>query len=249
MMDPPYKWKFSFFLCPSCGKSILVSLKSPSKDSKQPRHSKLINDSSFSSICVRCFSNYTGLAMVDALKRHHSFKEGDTCWEMSTYGSTVKYLSKYSTNLLLSEFVPGVTSGNYVNGILIEDVRATSFNSSSIDLITCNQVFEHVPEFQQALSECHRILKSKGALFFSVPLYSRNNTLKYAEIVQDKLCFLGDPEFHDSRMGGPASAPVFWHFSINDITNLVSSFGFSVQIKEISPNSSVIAYVIIARKR
>ena len=60
--------------------------------------------------------------------------------------------------------------------------------------------------------------------------------------------YIGKPEFHDSRIGGPGSAPVFWHISINDIEKKLSEFGFQTEVIHIGPNNQSFSQVIYARK-
>ena len=75
--------------------------------------------------------------------------------------------------------------------------------------------------------EIHRVLRAGGALIFSVPMYDTPSTLQTAELKDGKVVFFGEPEYHDSRIGGAKSAPVFWRHSQHDICSRVSQAGFS----------------------
>lgn len=108
-----------------------------------------------------------------------------------------------------------------------QDVQALTFENNSFDLVTSNQVFEHVPNDEQGLSECARVLKDGGALIFGVPLHEIEQTKRVARIENRKIVFIGAPEYHDSRIGGAKSSPVFWHFSACDIARRVKDCGFS----------------------
>lgn len=50
-----------------------------------------------------------------------------------------------------------------------EDLRSTSFDDNSLDLITSTEVFEHIPDPYYAFKEICRILKPKGMHIFTVP--------------------------------------------------------------------------------
>ena len=105
-----------------------------------------------------------------------------------------------------------------------------SFQDFSIDLITSNQVFEHVPNYIIGFRECYRVLKEGGALIFSVPLYDLPNTEKLAEIIDGKVVFYSPPEYHDSRIAGPKSALTFWRHSKNDICEALMEVGFDAEV-------------------
>ncbi|MFQ5601806.1 MAG: class I SAM-dependent methyltransferase [bacterium] len=48
------------------------------------------------------------------------------------------------------------------------------FRSDSFDSILCSEVIEHVPDPQQVLYECHRILKRGGKILLTTPNYKQN---------------------------------------------------------------------------
>jgi predicted SAM-dependent methyltransferase len=100
-----------------------------------------------------------------------------------------------------SEFFPGKTSGQLVNEVLNQDVQNLSFADSSIDLITSNQVFEHVPNDVLGYFECYRVLRKNCALIFSVPLYDIPKTTMLAESIDGRIQFYGEPEYHDTVRG------------------------------------------------
>ena len=163
---------------------------------------------------------------------------------MSTYGATLSFLRKYVDHVYESEYFEGKRSGEIVNGILNQDVQETSFSDSSLDLITSNQVFEHVPDDIKGFAECFRVLRPGGALLFTVPLYDIPVTEKLAEIRDGKLAYFTKPEYHDSRTAGPESILTFWHHSVNDISERVSSVGFDVTVEDVC----IATYPITATK-
>ncbi len=50
------------------------------------------------------------------------------------------------------------------------DMQRMRFADSSIDIIIHSDTLEHVPESKTALSECWRVLKTGGHLFYTVPI-------------------------------------------------------------------------------
>jgi hypothetical protein len=71
-----------------------------------------------------------------------------------------------------------------------------------------------------------------------------------AELIDGNIHFQGEPEYHDSRAGGPKSVLTFWHHSIHDIADRVSRTGFKVNLVDvmISPAQKLPAKVIYAVK-
>ncbi len=101
---------------------------------------------------------------------------------------------------------------------------------------------------EQSFIECYRVLKKNGALIFSVPFFDIEKTISKAYLENGNIKFIGDPEFHDSRLGGPYSAPVFWHISINNIQEILSRIGFQTEIISFGPNNKSFSQVVYAMK-
>lgn len=209
--NSPIKWRFSRDICPRCGPSVFVHLR----------------PDAFMTRCLRCVNNSNNLALIKTII--DSNLKLNVSWEMSTYGATHDFLRQNSQKFLSSEFKEGYSSGSCFNGVRIEDATSSSFEDETFDLITSNQVFEHIPNDLAAYEECYRILKLDGVLLFSVPLYDNPVTTKKAEIINGEIKFYGQPEFHNSRLEGPASAPTFWHHSRYDLPDRVAKCGFEVE--------------------
>jgi SAM-dependent methyltransferase len=200
--------------------------------------------------CLYCGANGTNLSLIPVIKNPMNSTPTFTAWEMSTYGGTLEYLRKNVEVVIESEFFPGHPRGQPVDGVLNEDVQKVSFKDSSIDLITSNQVLEHVPDDIRGYAECYRVLRKNGALIFSVPLYDIPQTRMLAALIDGRVHFYCEPEYHDSRAGGPKSVLTFWHHSIHDIATRVSRAGFKVNLIDVMISSSqkVPAKVIYAVK-
>jgi SAM-dependent methyltransferase len=209
--EPVYRWRVAIGRCPVCGPTCFIMLK----------------PDPFTTRCLRCRANITNLSIVSAIKTAVGCPRGKTAYEMSSYGSTWQYLRDNSADFHFSEYFPGHASGEHVNGVRNEDATKLSFESESFDIITSNQVFEHICEDQKAYKECWRTLKPGGSLIFTVPMHDTPRTEQVATITNGKIEWLSTPEFHSSRSTGPNSVPVFWRFSWRDIVERVSAAGFS----------------------
>jgi len=215
--DPLYKWRISKTFCPNCGGKYFL----------------VMRPDAFMIRCLSCRANGTNLSLIPLIKKHRKSYPVREAWEMSTYGATLSFLKKHVDHVIESEYFDGKQSGEIVGGILNQDVQKTSFPDSSLDLITSNQVFEHVPDDIKGYAECFRVLRPGGALLFTVPLYGIPATEKLAEIRDGELIFFKKPEYHDSRTTGPESVLTFWHHSLNDIAERVSSVGFDVAVEDV----------------
>src|SRR5687768_676659 len=105
--DPIYKWRISRSFCPSCGGKYFLSLRSDA----------------FMTRCLSCGANGTNLSLIPVIKSHTKTNPILTAWEMSTYGGTLYYLKENVSEVIESEFFPGKTPGQPVNGVLNEDVQ------------------------------------------------------------------------------------------------------------------------------
>jgi hypothetical protein len=231
---PPWTWRISCSICPSCGGKYFISM----------------GRDAFMTRCLSCRANVTNLSLIPVIQMHSSVHEIQSCWEMSTYGATLDYLESSFDLVYKTEYYQGALPGEIIKGIRNEDVQNTSFPDASLDLITSNQVFEHVPDDIKGFGECYRVLKRGGALIFTVPLYSFPKTERLAEILEDKLVVYGEPEYHDSRTDGPNTALTFWHHSSLDICERVSKVGFDAKLMTITipPSQRIPIQVIYAVK-
>lgn len=149
-------------------------------------------------------------------------------YELSTFGKTLDFLKANFGTVHTSEYFPDKNIGEVHNGIMNQDVTRLTYEASKFDLVTSSQVFEHVLDDLRGFSECCRVLKSGGAFIFSIPLYNTAATHQISRMKDGKIEWLiTPPEYHDSRLGGPESAPVFWRHSKQDIVERVLSAGFS----------------------
>jgi len=201
--------------------------------------------------CLRCRANVTGLSPIPVIKSHFASTAGKRVYEMSSYGITLAYLRRAFADVTISEYMPNVELGSTVDGTLIQDVQRLTFADESFDLITSNQVFEHVPDDVQGFRECLRTLRRGGAMIFTVPLHDIPKTKPLAKLSNSGVIHLQAPEYHSSRKGGAYSELTFWHHSMHDIADRVKQAGFdSVSVAEvlIAPCQRRVAKVVYAIK-
>lgn len=199
--DPIYRWRVESAQCPLCGPAFFLAL---AEDPFRVR-------------CLNCKANVTNLAIAEAVRQRAIDLRKISAYEMSTYGSIYKFLKRHCRLVESSEYLPGAEPGALVGGIRNEDAQNLSFEDCSFDLVTSNQVFEHVPDIVRCFRECRRVLKPGGILLFTVPLHDATETQQVATLERGAIRWLSQPEYHSSRSTGRNSVPVFWRFSVHDI--------------------------------
>lgn len=217
--DAPYRWRAGKGQCPMCGTSIFISMGTIPL---------LVR-------CIKCRATAGGLSLIPVIKEHLGNKASHSvCYELSSYGVTLNWLKAHVKSVITSEFYPDAPLGSVVDGHLNQDIQKLTLADNTFDLVTSNYVFEHVEDDGAGFAEICRVLKPGGATILSIPLYDTPQTLQWAQIVDGKIFFFGEPEYHDSRIGGAQSAPVFWRHSMHDICQRLKDAGFSrVELREI----------------
>ena len=109
-------------------------------------------------------------------------------------------------------------SGQISKGLRHEDLTSLSFADESIDLVVSNDVFEHVPRPERALSECARVLRRGGNILATMPLHEdRDQSVVRARLDDDGVKHLLPPEFHGNPLSHKGSL-VFTDFGWDFIT-------------------------------
>ena len=101
------------------------------------------------------------------------------------------------------------------------NIEDTKLKDSSIDIIICNHVLEHVSNYDRALNELHRIIKHDGLIILSFPI-----DLKYDEVYEDKTIISNDErikyfgQFDHLRIFGKNSKKLLrkYGFIVKEIT-------------------------------
>ncbi len=96
-----------------------------------------------------------------------------------------------------SEFIDGAASGSVVDGVLCQDLQATSFADASFDLVITEDVLEHVAEPRRAFADIRRILRPGGWHVGTIPVnWARETTAARAVLENGAVRHLMPPEYH-----------------------------------------------------
>lgn len=82
-------------------------------------------------------------------------------------GGRGKPYAEFFRDRVLRHFVVDIEAGKSVD--LVGDARVLPVADSSVDVILCTQVIEHIPEPVPVLQEIWRVLRPGGTLILSVP--------------------------------------------------------------------------------
>ncbi|MBI5589576.1 MAG: class I SAM-dependent methyltransferase [Deltaproteobacteria bacterium] len=140
-----------------------------------------------------------------------------------------KWLKGAYANVIGSEFLGPeyISKSKNTRGIRNEDLTGLSFRDEAFDFVLSFDVFEHIPNYRKAFSECRRVLKKGGVLFFTIPfdLHSARNIIR-AEILPDGTTnHLMPPEYHGDPLR-ESGCLCFRHFGWECLDELKNE-GFS----------------------
>lgn len=123
------------------------------------------------------------------------------------------------------------SSGEFVGGIMHQDLQATSFQDNTFDLVLTSDVLEHVPDAIKAEKEIVRILKPGGAYCFTVPLLPfEPHDLILAELdAVGNIVYLAEPQYHGDPIR-PEGILVFRLFSYNDLKMRFENLGCDINL-------------------
>jgi SAM-dependent methyltransferase len=127
-----------------------------------------------------------------------------------------------------SEYLgPEHRSGEIVDGVRHEDALALSFADASIDLVLSTDVLEHVPDIDNALAEAARTIRPGGAIIFSVPFYSlEDTTVRRATMASDgSLTHHVEPQHHGNPIAPDKGSLVFFDYGW-DLLDRIGAAGF-----------------------
>jgi len=223
------------FRCPLCGPSVLVRL----------------DRSEIGVRCGRCGATAIAMSIAAVLADRVSNLGAADVYELSARGPLHRFLQRRTASLTASQYVEGVAPGTEIDGVRVEDVQRLTFPSSSFDICTSTEVFEHVPDDRRAFAEIVRVLRGGGMLLFTVPLALDSSTRERAAIVDGELVHHLPPEYHRDPAAAHRPILAFRDYGA-DIVDRLTGAGFS-QAEVVNPDGmswfGLRRPVILARKR
>ncbi|ASS54324.1 class I SAM-dependent methyltransferase [Rhizobium leguminosarum] len=117
--------------------------------------------------CIRCGSNLRSIALADGLRNVFSTDKtlSDFVASASSKASILEINEAGTLHSLLMK-LPGHVFAEYPR----VDMHALPFDAESFDVVVHSDTLEHVKNPVHALQECGRVLKTGGALCFTIPI-------------------------------------------------------------------------------
>lgn len=140
-----------------------------------------------------------------------------------------RWLKSVFPDAVGSEFLDEeIASGTLLRKLRHEDLTQLSFTDASLDFILSFDVFEHISNYKDAMTECMRVLAPGGKLLFSVPFAPGvQDTIIRAHIGPDgNVVHLMPPEYHGNPTRPSEGSLCFYHFGW-DVLDTLRSAGAS----------------------
>ncbi|MBD3816280.1 MAG: class I SAM-dependent methyltransferase [Halothiobacillus sp.] len=109
-----------------------------------------------------------------------------------------------------SEYVEDASRAAALYPIQVQDLQALDLRADAFDLVVTNEVLEHVPSIDSALSEIHRILKPGGMHVGTMPfMYYQDESIVRARLENGQIVHLMEPEYHGNPVDPEGGALAF----------------------------------------
>ena len=130
-------------------------------------------------------------------------------------------------NLVGSEFLGyDKKPGQIIENIRNEDAMNLSSENNSFEVLISNDVYEHIPNINKALSEAYRVLKNSGTLLISIPFDgAKVKTTRRATLEEGKIKHLQDPIYHENPIAKKEGSLVFYEYGW-DFLDFLKTAGF-----------------------
>lgn len=178
--------------------------------------------------CVNCHMNNRTRASIANLSEFVAADQPVWIAEQTT--PLYRFLAGTYTGLIGSEFLgPDVARGTLnERAIRHEDCTAVSFPVASLAAVLSFDVLEHIPDYRQAISEAHRILRPGGVFFWSAPFMpDADTTVKRALRLPDgSIQHLLPAEFHGDPVNPAGGILAFQQFGW-DVLDDMRDAGFN----------------------
>jgi len=139
--------------------------------------------------------------------------------------SLFNLLRKNNPNLIGSEYLGDEVEKGSINstGIRNEDFTNLTFSDKQFDYIISLEVLEHIPDYNKALRESFRTLKSNGKFLFTVP-FNRNSkeNIVRARLNEDgTINHILPPEYHGDPLNRIQGCLCYYHFGWELLEDLI----------------------------
>lgn len=138
--------------------------------------------------CPSCKMNNRQRLITSLIMKNVVDTDGTSIYFMEKVTPIFSWAKNFFKNskVIGSEYLdPALKGGTVVNGIEHEDVENLSFSDECLNLIVSNDVFEHVPNYLKALSECYRVLKPGGVMLATIPFDPEKSSTEARATVRD----------------------------------------------------------------
>lgn len=184
-------------------------------------------------VCQKCKLNSRMRALVDFLLTRSGLDFQAYIYIAEQLTPLYRHLRTLFPRLVGSEFL----GNSYVGGrtyvhrcqlVRHEDLTRLSFESERFNAVLTLDCFEHIPNYQQAFLEIHRVLKPGGQLIFTIPFFATfEKTVVRASVTPDgKIMHHLPPEIHGNPISDEGSL-CFQNFGW-DILDSLRNSGFVV---------------------
>ncbi len=126
-------------------------------------------------------------------------------------------------NYTCCEYLDGISSGEYDDGVLCVDLCNIPFLANTFDLVITEDVFEHIVHYEKAMEEIQRVLKVGGCHIFTVPIHENKKT----ESRDGK-----QPVYHDDPVRPQNGTLVVTDWG-EDVKDIIEKYGYRVEVKKI----------------
>jgi SAM-dependent methyltransferase len=204
--------------------------------------------------CLRCGASPISMAIGAVVPRLlPDFASRRIC-ELSSQGPFFEFLTRRlgaaNGSLASSEYFDDVAVGESRDGVQCQDVQQLTYASSSFDLCTSTEVFEHVPDDRRGFVEIHRVLVPGGWFVFTVPMHDCERTVERAVLEEGAVRHLLEPTWHDDVIRGSGRVLVYRDYG-RDVTARLTGAGFrDAEILDVPDPAGLgcVAQVVCARK-
>lgn len=132
----------------------------------------------FNGKCPKCNSLPRTRLIPFSLAHFGLIKENQKILHIAPNLNEYNYVKNTFENLKIYDRL-NIRSVPHIN--LVQDITKTDIADHTYDLIIVWHVLEHIVEDRKAASEIYRILKPKGNLLMSVPIYPVGNLITYED--------------------------------------------------------------------